>query len=86
MQAHCYETPVERSGGELARVWNEPIFKSLVLIATLAIMIFVMSLAIFLVATRPAPHSEPETSGGQGGGPAFAAYSDLYKEQKIINS
>lgn len=77
MQVHYYETPVELNGGGLARVWNEPILKSLVLITTLAVMLFVMTLAIFLVATRPATHFEPETSGGQSRGPAFAINYDL---------
>lgn len=82
MQVHCFETPVELSGQ--ASPWQEPIFKSLVLIATLAVMLFVMFVAIFLVATRPTHQSEPETNGGQGnrrgggsGGPALAISTPL---------
>ncbi len=75
MQVHCYESPAESTSYAQVRLVEGPLLKSLILFGTLAILLFVMSLAIFLVTTRPVINVEPATTGGNGGGPAFALIS-----------
>ena len=65
----------ETVSGRIPLEWRQEWFANLCLGVVLAVLIFMMMLAIFLVMTKPAPVSVPEGNGGRADSAAYAIFN-----------